>query len=92
MLTVEIKLNGRVIAEAEFVPVGGIVNDGTQVTDDFSVEWTEDEVASLGTDRDADDFLIQRHARGQTVWALVAKAAAAILGQKVKAMEAGDGA
>lgn len=44
-------------------------------------------VASLGTDRDADDFLIQRHARGQTVWALVAKAAAAILGQKVERME-----
>lgn len=87
MLTVEVKLNGRVIAEAEFLPIGGIVNKGTTVTDDFSVEWTEDEVASLGTARDADEFLIRRHARRQTVWALVAKAAAAILGQKVERME-----
>lgn len=87
MLTVEVKLNGQTIAEAEFLPTGGIVNDGTTVADDYSVEWTEDDVASLGTDRDADNFLIQRHARGQTVWALVAKAAAAILGQKIDRME-----
>jgi hypothetical protein len=90
MLTIEVKLSGHVIAEAEFLPIGDIVNDGTTVTDDFSVEWTEDEVATLCTDRDADDFVIMRHRRGQTVWALVAKAAAAILGQKVDRME-GEG-
>lgn len=87
MLTVEVKWNGMTVAEARLVPCGGIVNDGTQITDDFDVQWLDEEGEGLGATRDADGFVIKGHRRRQTVWALVAKTAAAILGQKVERME-----
>lgn len=89
MLTVEVKLNGQLIAEAVFVPCGGIVSDGVTVTDDYCVHWLEENGEGLDAVRDADDLVIRRHSRGATIWALVAKAAAAILGQKIERMEGG---
>jgi hypothetical protein len=87
MLTVEIKLNGQTIAEARLVPCGGVVNAGTQVSDDYDVQWVEEQGEGLEATRDAGGFIIRHHRRGATVWALVAKAAAAILDQKVERME-----
>lgn len=87
MLTIEVKLNGVVVAEALFVPCGGIVSDGVTVTDDYDVQWLEEDGEGLDAVHDADDFVIRRHQRGGTVWALVAKAVVAILGQKVERME-----
>lgn len=87
MLTIEVKLNGKPVAEAILVPCGGIVADGAAVTDDFHVQWLEDQGSGIEMIRDADDFRIWRHSRGQTVWALVAKTAATILGQKIERME-----
>jgi hypothetical protein len=87
MLTVEVKLNGKTVAEARFVPCGGTVFDAVTITDDYDVQWIEEQGEGLEAVRDADGFLIRRHARGATVWALVAKAAAAILGQKVERIE-----
>lgn len=87
MLTIEVKLNGQTIAEARLVPCGGIINDGVTISDSYDVQWVESQGEGLTEGRDADGFVIRRHSRGATVWALVAKAAAAILGQKVKRME-----
>lgn len=87
MLTVEVKLNGQTIAEARLVPCGDVVNSGVTIYDDYDVQWVEYQSEGLTPGRDADGFTIRRHSRGATVWALVAKAAAAILGQKVKRME-----
>lgn len=87
MLTIEVKLNGRTVAEARFVPFGGVVAGGVTIADDYDVRWVETQGEGMKATRDADGFMIRRHARGQTVWALVAKVAAAILGQKVERME-----
>lgn len=87
MLTIEVKLNGRTIADARLVPCGGIVNDGVTISDDYDVQWVEYQGEGITPGRDADGFSIRRHPRGATAWALVAKAAAAILGQKVERME-----
>jgi len=87
MLTIEVKLNGETVAEARLVPCGGIVADHLTITDDYDVQWVEEQGEGLEANRDADGFIIRRHARGQSVWALVAKAAAAILGQKIERME-----
>ncbi len=87
MLTVEVKLKGQTIAEARLVPCGDIVNDGVTISDDFDVQWVEYQGEGLTSGLDAGGFTIRRHSRGTTVWTLVAKAAAAILGQMVKRME-----
>lgn len=87
MLTIEVKLNGKTVAEAVFVPCGGIVSDGVTITDDYDVQWVEEDGEGFEAVRDSDDFFIHRHRRGGSVWALVAKAALAILGQKIARME-----
>lgn len=82
MLTVEIKLNGRLIGYAKLVNQSNLAE-----VSDYSLEWSEA----------GGDFLLEGTAQGRTVitghrrksgaWALVARAAAAILGQKVEHME-----
>lgn len=54
---------------------------------DYSLVWDERDDEDLKIAWDGDRTVIQGHNRRQTVWALVAKAAAAILGQKVERME-----
>lgn len=82
MLTVEVKLNGRVIAEAW-------LQNQSQLADasDYLLTWTEQGEGTLAIPDDSGRMVIEGHRRRQTVWALVAKAAAAILGQKVERME-----
>lgn len=87
MLTVKVEINGRQVAEAVFVPCGGIVSDGVTVTDDYDVQWVEYQGEGLTAECDAGGFSIRRHSRGATIWALVAKAVVAILGQKAERME-----
>lgn len=82
MLTIEVKLNGRVIAEAW-------LQNQSQLADvsDYSLTWTEQGEGTLAIPDGSGRMVIEGHRRRQTVWALVAKAAAAILGQKVERME-----
>jgi hypothetical protein len=82
MLTVEVKLNGRLVGYAKLVNQSNLAD-----VSDYSLLWTETGDASLGIATEEGRLRIERHNRRQTVWALVAKAAAAILGQKVKRME-----
>lgn len=81
MLTIEVKLNGKLIAGANLVACGDIVNDGVTVTDDYALRWIEDQGEGLAATRNADRFVIRGHRRGMSAWALVAKAVVAILGQ-----------
>lgn len=82
MLTIEVKLNGRVIAQAKLV-------NQTNLSDvrDYALTWFEEASEGILIPEDAGRTLIRSHNRRQTAWALVAKAAAAILGQKVERME-----
>jgi hypothetical protein len=54
---------------------------------DYSVVWSEQSEANLRITADQGRALITGHRRRQTVWALVAKACAAILGQMAERME-----
>jgi hypothetical protein len=82
MLTVEVKLNGRLIAEAKLVNQSNLAD-----VSDYSLVWNEQREDNLRITGDQGRTVIDQHHRRQTVWALVAKAAAAILGQKVERME-----
>ena len=82
MLTVEVKLNGRLIGFAKLVNQSNLAD-----VSDYSLIWTETGDAGLAIEAEEGRLRIEGHNRRQTVWALVAKAAAAILGQKVEWME-----
>lgn len=82
MLTIEVKLNGRLVGQAKLVNQTNL----SEISD-YSLEWSEVGDGSLELDDGFGRTVIEGHRRRQTVWALVAKAAAAILGQKIKAME-----
>lgn len=85
MLTVEVKVNGRLIGFAKLV-------NQTHLSEisDYSLVWSEHGDGNLDIADDEGRTVIEGHRRRQTVWALVAKAAAAILGQKVERMEGGE--
>ncbi|MCU0826642.1 MAG: hypothetical protein MUE52_04385 [Tabrizicola sp.] len=83
MLTVEVKLNGRLIGFAK------LVNQSADLPEisDYSLEWSEAGGDFLLEGKAAGRTMITGHHRKSGAWALVARAAAAILGQKVDAME-----
>jgi hypothetical protein len=85
MLTVEIKLNGQTIASAKLVNQSNLA-----YRNDYSVVWNEQREDNLRITGDQGRVVIEQHRRRQTVWALVAKAAAAILGQMVDRVEQGE--
>lgn len=85
MLTIDIKLNGRLIAHAKLVNQSNLAE-----VSDYSVVWNEQREDNLRITGDQGRILIEGHRRRQTVWALVAKAAAAILGQMVDRVERGE--
>lgn len=86
MLTIEIKLNGEIIAEAAIQNLSELAE-----VSDYNVRWNEFPSEKLGIPIDRGTFGIKRHRRAQTTWALVAKVAAAIIGQMVERGEALDG-
>lgn len=82
MLTVEIRLNGRLVAEAKLVNQSHLAE-----VPDYSVVWSEQSEENLRITAAQGRALITGHRRRQTVWALLAKATAAILGQMAERME-----
>jgi hypothetical protein len=82
MLTIEIRLNGDKIATAELANVSDLAD-----LSDYALSWEEREEIDLNIPWDSGEMKIEGHRRRQTVWALVAKAAAAILGQKTARKE-----
>lgn len=83
MLTIEVKLNGRLVGQARLVNQTNL-----SAISDYSLEWFEaggDEFLPEG--KAAGRTVITGHRRKSGVWPLVAKAAAAILGQKIDALE-----
>ncbi|MDO9639675.1 MAG: hypothetical protein Q7J44_14135 [Pseudotabrizicola sp.] len=76
MLTVEVKLNGQIIAEATLQNESGLAHVST-----YFCRWVEGPCDELGIPAASGRFLIKRHARRQSAWALVARAVVEILGQ-----------
>ena len=85
MLTIEVKVTGRLVGHAKLV-------NRTHLSEisDYSLEWSEAGGDFLLDGKAAGRAVITGHRRKSGAWALVAKAAAAILGQKVQAMEGGQ--
>ncbi len=73
MLTIEIKLNGDTIATADLLNRSDLAD-----ISDYALSWEEREEIDLNIPWDSGELKIEGHRRRQTVWALVAKAAAAI--------------
>lgn len=83
MLTIEIKLNGRIVAEAELTN-----RTGLSPVSDYSLRWTEYSIDETGIAANRGTTVIERHRRKASVWALVAKATVKILGQMIEKAEA----
>jgi hypothetical protein len=83
MLTVEVKLNGRVIALAS----ARNISDLAEVSD-YVCTWTEEGSEVTGEETDYGKFQIKGHRRRQSVWALVAKIVLAVLGAKTGEQQA----
>ena len=82
MLTVEIKLNGRTVGEAQIRNITALAE-----VSDYDVVWAESAAPDLGVPQSTGGFLIKGHRRRQSAWALVAKVVARILGQMVERCE-----
>lgn len=82
MLTIEVKLNGRLVGYAKLVNQTNL----SEISD-YSLEWSEAGGDFLLEGKAAGRAIITGHRRKSGAWALVARAAAAILGQKTNAME-----
>lgn len=75
MLTIEVKPNGTVIANAS----ARNISDLAEVSDYF-VTWNESAAPEMNIAEDYGKFQITGHRRNQTVWALVAKVVVRVLG------------
>ncbi len=82
MLTIEVKLNGRLIGYAKLVKRSNLAE-----ISNYSLDWSEAGGDFLLEGKSAGRAIIEGHRRKSGAWALVAKAAAAILRQKTDAME-----
>lgn len=76
-LTIEVKLNGVVVAHAAARNISELAD-----VSDYFVTWNETACPQLGIEEDYSKFTISGHRRHQTAWALVAKVVMQILGQK----------
>lgn len=74
MLTIEVKLNGEVIAKATVVNDSHLADESA-----YRCRWHELPCPQLGIEAKAGSFVIERHNRRQTAWALVAKVVARVL-------------
>lgn len=75
MLTIEVKLNGRLIAEASVRNISDLAEDS-----DYRVTWNESEAPEMNIPWDQGKFHITGHRRNQSAWALVAKVVVRVLG------------
>lgn len=76
MLTIDIRLNGLIIAHAKLVNRSALAD-----VSDYEMVWGEHPAPDLGIDNAGGKATIKGHRRRQSVWALVAKATVAILDQ-----------
>lgn len=76
MLTIEVKLNGTIVAEAVIQNTSSLAE-----VSDYRIRWQEVAEPELGIAPVGGAFVVTGHRRKQTAWALVAKAVVAILGQ-----------
>lgn len=76
MLTIDIRLNGQIIATAGITNVSDLAD-----VSDYQLRWSENGNPELGIARLQGLAAIKGHRRRQSVWALVAKATVAILDQ-----------
>ena len=76
MLTIDIKVNGEIIAQARLANLSQRAD-----ISDYQVSWMERAEPSLGIAVSTGRALITGHRRRQSVWALVAKTVASILDQ-----------
>jgi len=79
MLTVEVKLNGELVAHAGLLNVSSLAE-----LSDYEVHWAESSCPDLGIPSAGGTFTITAHRRRQTAWALVAKAVVGILDRMVQ--------
>jgi hypothetical protein len=82
MLTVEVRLNGQIVAAASIENVSALAE-----ISDYRVSWAETEGPELGIAMDGGAFEIAGHRRRSTAWALVAKVVTGILGQMIAPKE-----
>jgi hypothetical protein len=85
MLTVEVKLNGRLVGYAKLVNS----SDRLPEVSDYALDWSEAGRDFLLEGGSQGRAIIEGHRRKLGAWALVARAVEVILGQKVERMEAG---
>ena len=76
MLTIEVKLNGKLIAAAELTNLSGLAD-----VSDYKLTWMEKGASDLGLDDVCGKAIITSHRRKQSAWALVAKAVVIILNE-----------
>lgn len=85
MLTIDIRLNGDIIARANLVNESGLAD-----ISDYRLEWFESAEPALGIPLSQGSAIITGHRRRQSVWALVAKATVVMLGAMARLQEAKD--
>jgi hypothetical protein len=78
MLTIEVKLNGQIIAEASARNLSELAD-----TSDYFVCWNEAQCSASGIENDYGKFMIKGHRRRQSAWALVAKVVEGVLGAMI---------
>jgi hypothetical protein len=83
MLTIEIKVNGEIVAEAHARNISDLAD-----VSDYFVTWNDAGEAELAIPADYGKFVIKAHRRRQTAWALVAKVVERILGEMIGRGEA----
>jgi hypothetical protein len=76
MMTVEVRINGDLVACAEVRNTSALAP-----VSDYAVGWSETAYADLGVPASEGRFYILKHRRAQSVWALVAKIVVQVLGQ-----------
>ncbi len=74
MMTIEIKINERVIARAEVTNVSDLADMSDYTVSSFTAEW-------LGTRASARRFLIRDHKRADGAWELARRIAAEVAGE-----------
>ena len=79
MLTIDVKVNGELIAQAQLVNVSELAD-----ISDYRMVWTEHAEPTLGIGGHGSSATITGHRRHQSVWALVAKASVEIIGQLIR--------